>query len=182
MCIDRCLASDDEGRTSPFRMLDEVAHEFFIRYGSEYTNERQFSLNAEFNPIIKRFIKKYSISQETNDSSTSSNKIDTGYSNKKNSGMDNIRNLKTDLENAKESVQKNISQVVDNSVQIDSLSVQTESLLDTSAAFRQSATKLERTKRWESIKFKLLAAIGFLFLFYLLLTRVCDGFSLSTCI
>lgn len=169
------MASDDEGRATPFRMLDELAQEFFLRYGNDHSKDRALSLNNDLGPVIKRLLKKYSAATQGESESAS-------QGGKKSGGMENIKNLKSELENVKGSVQKNISQIVENGAQLDSLAIQTESLLDTSAAFKQNATQLERTKRWESLKFKILAAVGLLVLFYILLSRVCGGFSLSSCI
>ena len=160
-----CLSEQSMGRSAPFAFLKAVAKQFASQYGKRGRGAPEMSMQRDFAPVLKRFAERFSDPNVA---------LGAG-------GSDGVESLQNDLEEVTSVMRENISHVLERGQQLESLVVQSESLINSSNDFRAHATSLKRNMWWENARLKIALAVGVVLLLFVLSASACGGVSFPSC-
>jgi vesicle-associated membrane protein 7 len=154
-----CLSDQGMGRSVPFAFLDKVQRLFEEQFKARAAQRSvPYSLNADLAPLLRRQLEYFNAD-----------------------GSDKLSEVQEGLDRVKGVMQENISMVLERGEKLEHLVVQSESLMDSSSAFRSGATKLQSAMYWSELRTKaclgVLAAAALL----LVLANACGGITFPEC-
>lgn len=147
----------------PYALLQDIKERFFARYGPEHPQTAiAFSMNEEYSPILKERMDFYNSEQAE-------------------STIDNIGQVKSQIEDVKGVMVQNIEKVLERGEKIELLVDKTDRLNQQAFRFESSSRNLRRTMHWRKMRGYVVVGVGVVILLYLAMVSLCGGFSLNKC-
>ncbi|DAZ99789.1 TPA: hypothetical protein N0F65_001298 [Lagenidium giganteum] len=141
-----CVTEETFGKTSAQLFLRYIHQQFDNEFGIRgKATKLKLDMNRDFAPTLKKHMEQFSAD----------------------GGQAKLQALKKDLDSVKESMQQNISKVLERGDKIELLVDKSDQLNSQSAAFAQSSRNLRRHLWWQNVKMML--AIGTLCVLFLIL-------------
>jgi len=149
-----------------FAFLSDVKGKFTGSYKrAEWDQAIAHSFNAEFSGVLSLLMAKF-------------NNMDGG---RLDSGDQNIRRVKDQLEDVKDVMRTNIDSLLNRGERIELLVDTTERLTQASFKFQESATRLKNQHWWKNKKNQITLVVMFLIILFLIVVTSCGGLDIGNC-
>ncbi|GFH61068.1 hypothetical protein CTEN210_17544 [Chaetoceros tenuissimus] len=155
-----CMSDEKNKHRLPYAFLNDMKDRFLAQFGLDNAQRAiAFSFNEEFAPVIQQRMEYF------------------------NSGgaMDNIDQLKNQIDNVKEGMVQNIEKVLERGEKIELLVDKTDRLNQQAFRFEASSRGLRRHLYWRRVRnIAICSSFGILILF-ILIAEGCGGFDFHRC-
>lgn len=146
----------------PFAFLEDMKTEFAMKYGSEAPQTAiAFSMNEEFSPTIER-------------------RMDFFNSDEADRSIDNIGQVKSQIDEVKDTMVQNIEKVLERGEKIELLVDKTDRLNQQAFRFEASSRSLRRAMYWRRIRCYVASGVIATLVIYFASVSIC-GFDYSHC-
>ena len=155
-----CMSDEKNKHRLPYAFLQDLKDRFLAQYGLEAALRAiAFSFNEEFSTVVKQRMEHY------------------------NSGgaMDNIDNLKNQIDDVKEGMVQNIEKVLERGEKIELLVDKTDRLNQQAFRFESSSRNLRRHLYWRRMRNIGICSIFGLIVLFILIAEGCGGFDFHRC-
>ncbi|XWS70738.1 hypothetical protein CRYUN_Cryun03dG0074200 [Craigia yunnanensis] len=156
-----CMADDASGRRIPFAFLEDIHHKFVKTYGRAIHSASAYAMNDEFSRVLSQQMDHFS-----NDPNA-----------------DRLNRLKGEMSQVRGVMIDNIEKVLERGDRLALLVEKTGTMQGNSLRFKRQARRYKNAMWWRDCKFMAtLILLLLLIILYVLLTFVCHGFFLSSCL
>ena len=146
-----CAASSTLQGKLAFDFLDDVQKRFNLQYSRTWRNAPAFGMQQEFSTTL------HSLLQSSND--------------------DKIRQIKSNLADAQNSMTEAMQQALLRGDKIDTMSQKADVLANNAKDYERSATRVKRKMCWEKYRWYILGAILVIIVILVIVLIACDGFN-----
>ena len=155
------VADEHLGRNVPFAFLKAIESQFYAQFGQrgKATNV-PFAMSADFGPILQRQMAYYSTQRV---------------------GSAKMSAVQSELDSVTGTMRQSIEKVLERGEKIESLEIQSESLMSSSSAFRSNATQLHRVHWWQQQKQKLAVVAVVCLVLFIIASSACGGLAFPDC-
>jgi len=153
-----CMTDRNFDRQVSFKFLTRLQERFIDTYGDRGKTAIAYSLNGDFQRIIKQEMEQFNNNLHEHDK---------------------IAKVQHQLREVKEIMVKNIDAVLERGEKIEILVEKTEVMEQHAFKFNRSAVKLRKKMCWQDWKLKILIVVVLLVVFYALLAWGCGGMDLK---
>jgi len=155
-----CMSDEKNKHRGPYAFLQDVRENFLAQYGIEAALKAiAFSFNEEFSKTIRERMEYYN----------------GGGS------IDNIDNLRNQIDEVKDGMIQNIETVLERGEKIELLVDKTDRLNQQAFRFESSSRNLRRHLYWRRIRYISFAVIGVTLIVYFISVAACGGFNYRSC-
>mmetsp|Transcript_26793 Transcript_26793/g.65147 ORF Transcript_26793/g.65147 Transcript_26793/m.65147 type:complete len:191 (-) Transcript_26793:353-925(-) len=157
-----CMSDEKNKHRIPFAFLEDIKTEFAMKYGVEAPQTAiAFSMNEEFSPVIER-------------------RMDFFNSDDADRTIDNIGQVKSQIDEVKDAMVQNIEKVLERGEKIELLVDKTDRLNQQAFRFEASSRSLRRTMYWRRIRCYVASGVIAVLVIYFASVSLC-GFDYSHC-
>lgn len=156
-----CMADDASGRRIPFAFLEDIHQKFVKTYGRAIQSASAYAMNDEFSRVLTQQMDHFS-----NDPNA-----------------DRLNRLKGEMSQVRTVMIDNIEKVLERGDRLALLVEKTGAMQGNSLRFKRQSRRYKNAMWWRDCKFSAtLILLLLLIIIYVLLTFVCHGFLLSSCL
>lgn len=143
-----CVTHSDVRRAQAFKFLNIIQEQFYSQFGRLRSDQdySPLAFNEDFSPLMK---KRTDAFNEASDAGK-------------------LNDIQSDINSVKGVLKKNIEKVLERGEKMETLVFQTETLMDSSNAFRSNSYQLHRALWLKDVKFKVMIAVAIAALLYIL--------------
>lgn len=157
-----CMSDELNKHRIPFAFLEDTKDNFLRKFSLETAQSAiAFAMNEEFKAVLTERMGYYN--SETADRS-----------------IDNIGNVKSQIDEVKDVMIQNIEQVLERGEKIELLVDKSDQLNQQAFRFESSSRSLRRTLYWRQMRCRAMVGVGILITLYFASVSVC-GFNYSHC-
>mmetsp|Transcript_7522 Transcript_7522/g.8756 ORF Transcript_7522/g.8756 Transcript_7522/m.8756 type:complete len:228 (+) Transcript_7522:122-805(+) len=157
-----CMSDEKNKHRVPFAFLEDTKNNFLMKYGLDAAQQAiAFSMNEDFKALLSERMEYY-------------NSDDADRS------IDNIGNVKSQIDEVKDVMVQNIERVLERGEKIELLVDKTDQLNQQAFRFESSSRSLRRTLYWRQMRCRATIALVVLVTLYFASVSVC-GFTYKHC-
>jgi len=157
-----CMSDEKNKHRVPFAFLEDTKNNFLMKYGLDAAQQAiAFSMNEDFKALLSERMEYY-------------NSDDADRS------IDNIGNVKSQIDEVKDVMVQNIERVLERGEKIELLVDKTDQLNQQAFRFESSSRSLRRTLYWRQMRCRATIALVVLVTLYFASVSVC-GFTYNHC-
>ena len=157
-----CMSDEKNKHRIPFAFLEDIQARFLAQFGSEQAQQAiAFAMNEDFKGTIGERM-EYFNSDEADRS------------------IDNIGNVKSQIDEVKNVMVQNIERVLERGEKIELLVDRSNELTQQAFRFESNSRSLRRHMYWRQIRCRAMIAAGVLFVIYFASISIC-GFKYQQC-
>jgi len=157
-----CMSDEKNKHRVPFAFLEDTKNNFLMKYGLDAAQQAiAFSMNEDFKALLSERMEYY-------------NSDDADRS------IDNIGNVKSQIDEVKDVMVQNIERVLERGEKIELLVDKTDQLNQQAFRFESSSRSLRRTLYWRQMRCRATIALVVLVTLYFASVSVC-GFTFHHC-
>jgi vesicle-associated membrane protein 7 len=157
-----CMSDEKNKHRIPFAFLEDTKSNFLMKFGLDAAQQAiAFSMNEDFKSLLSERMEYYN-SDEADRS------------------IDNIGNVKSQIDEVKDVMVQNIERVLERGEKIELLVDKTDQLNQQAFRFESSSRSLRRTLYWRQMKYRAICAVVVIVTLYFGSVSVC-GFNFHHC-
>lgn len=158
-----CMSDQPNKHRIPFAFLTDMKDRFIAAYGAEAPLMAiAFAYNNEFSKVIEERMNFFSSDEAERT-------------------IDNIGAVKTQIEDVKENMIQNISQILERGERLELLVEKTDNLNQQSFRFETSGRSLRRAMYWRKVRCYVAVGVAIVFLLFIASASICGGLDFHHC-
>lgn len=156
-----CMSDELNKHRIPYAFLQDIKETFVAQYGREVPLKAiAFSMNDQFSKVIDERM---------------------NYFNSDNPAVDNIANVKSQIDEVKDVMVQNIEKVLERGEKIELLVDKTDRLNQQAFRFESTSRNLRRTLWWKKLRTMAVITTAISLFVFFVASRVCGGIHFDRC-
>lgn len=158
-----CMSDELNKYRVPYAFLNDIKDRFLAQYGAEAPlHAIAFCYNAEFSPVLQERMDHYNNPENER-------------------GIDNIGAVKNQIDEVKENMVQNISNLLERGERLELLVEKTDNLNQQAFRFESSGRSLRRSMYWKKLRCYVAVSIAVVFLIVIASASMCGGLDFRHC-